>query len=123
MLYKDITMKYGYVLCVVLLLASCQTSQTPQPQKSQSLWYNMGLSDATAGMVVKDDDALVEWSGNPDVDRSHYLQGYRDGQATLCHADRMREWGKSAKDFPASCDGVDNAEQLRQAWQTGIDQR
>ncbi len=110
-------MRLGYMLCLALLLVSCQTSQTPLPDKSRSFWYNMGISDATAGNVVKDNDTLVEWSGDTAVERSHYLQGYQDGQATLCHATRLQEWGKAGKDFPASCDGVENAEQLRQIWQ------
>lgn len=110
-------MRFGYVLCLTLLLASCQTSQTLLPEKSHSLCYNMGLSDAMAGNVVKDNDALVEWSGDTAVDRSHYLRGYQDGQATLCHAPQLEKWAKAGKDFPASCDGSENAEQLRGIWQ------
>ncbi|MBG6242238.1 MAG: DUF2799 domain-containing protein [Candidatus Symbiopectobacterium sp. Dall1.0] len=108
------------MLCLTLLLASCQTSQTPSPEKSHSLWYNMGLNDAMVGNVVKDNDALVEWSGDTAIDRSHYLQGYQDGQATLCHATRLEEWGKAGKDFPASCDSLENAEQLKSSWQKTV---
>lgn len=115
-------MRFGYMLCLALLLVSCQTSQTVLPEKSRSLWYNMGLSDAMAGTVVKDNDALVEWSGDTAVERSHYLRGYQDGQATLCHPAPLEEWGKIGKDFPASCDGVEDAEQLRKIWQTHIAQ-
>lgn len=113
-------MRFGYVLCLTLLLASCQTSQTLLPEKSYSLWYNMGLSDAMAGNVVKDNDALVEWSGDTGVDRILYLRGYQDGQATLCHTVQMEEWGKTGKDFPTSCDGVENAEQLKANWLSGL---
>ncbi|MCW2477074.1 DUF2799 domain-containing protein [Candidatus Symbiopectobacterium sp. NZEC151] len=112
-------MRFGYVLCLTLLLASCQTSQTPSPEKSHSLWYNMGLNDAMAGNVVKDNDALVEWSGDTAVERIPYLRGYQNGQAILCHTDQMKEWGKTGKDFPASCDGVENAEQLKANWFSG----
>lgn len=69
------------------------------------------------GNVVKDNDALVEWSGDTAIERAHYLRGYQDGQATLCHPACLEEWGKMGKDFPASCDGVKNAEQLRTVWQ------
>ena len=116
-------MRYGYVLCIVLMLASCQSGSPPPLEQSHSIWYSMGLNDALAGSVVKDNETLVEWSGNPDVDRSQYLQGYRDGQIALCRETRLMEWGNAGKDFPASCDGVKNAEQLRAAWQKGGEQR
>lgn len=114
-------MRYGYVLCVMLLLASCQTSQTPLPQKSQSFWYDMGFSDAMSGLVVKDNETLVEGSGNPDVDRADYLKGYHVGQTTLCHSNRLIILAKAGSDFPASCDGTDNADQLRDLWQKNKD--
>ncbi|MGL9736404.1 MAG: hypothetical protein ACR5LF_15000 [Symbiopectobacterium sp.] len=40
----------------------------------------MGLNDAITRNIVKDNDALVEWSGDTAIDRSHYLQGYQDGK-------------------------------------------
>ncbi len=112
-------MKFGYILSMTLLLVSCQTSQMSVPEKSNSLWYNMGFSDAMSGNVVKDNDALVEWSGDTAVERTPYLRGYQDGQATLCHTDQMKAWGKTGKDFPASCDGAENAEQLKADWLSG----
>lgn len=114
-------MKPGYFLPLLLLLAGCQSGQAPSPERASSLWYDMGFSDAATGAVVKDNDALTEWSGNPDVDRAHYLQGYRAGQAALCHTDTLFAWGTAGKDYPASCDGMENAEQLRRQWQQGID--
>ncbi|MBJ7224013.1 MULTISPECIES: DUF2799 domain-containing protein [unclassified Brenneria] len=115
-------MKYSYFLAVILFTAGCQTDvSAPSSGGEKTFWYDTGYQDAASGMVVKDNSALEEWFGNPQVDRDAYLRGYNAGQADFCHAANMREWGKSGKSFPASCDGTANAEQLRTEWQQHIE--
>lgn len=114
-------MKYSYFLAVILFIAGCQ-SHLPSsvPGGETDFWYDAGYKDAVSGVVVKDNDTLQEWFGNPEVDRDAYLRGYNAGQTAFCHPANMIEWGESGKNFPASCDGVSDAEQLRTQWQQSL---
>ena len=118
---EGLMMKYSYVLAVILLMTACQNNIPSLPAKSESgFWYETGYQDAISGMVVKDDSTLQEWFGNPQIDRETYLRGYQAGQSAFCGTDNMEEWGKAGKNFPASCDGVENAETLRTRWQQSL---
>lgn len=114
-------MKYSYFLAVIIFITGCQSHLPPQPAKGEiSFWYDTGYQDAMSGKVVKDNAPLQEWFGNPEIDRETYLHGYSAGQANLCHSANMKEWGQSGKNFPASCDGVVDAEHLRAQWQQNL---
>lgn len=111
-------MKYSYALAVILFTTGCQHhASAPTDNGEKNFWYDAGYQDAISGMVVKDNSSLEEWFGNPQVDRESYLFGYSAGQLAFCQADNILAWGKAGKNFPASCDGVANAEQLRTLWQ------
>lgn len=115
-------MKCSYVLAVILIIAGCQNNvSTPMTSGEKDFWYEAGYQDAVSGMVVKDNSVLEEWFGNPQVDRESYLRGYGAGQANFCRIDNMRAWGKSGKSFPASCDGVAEAESLKNQWQQSVE--
>ncbi|MBT9431623.1 DUF2799 domain-containing protein [Candidatus Sodalis endolongispinus] len=94
---------------------------TASAASGESAWHQAGYRDAMAGKAVRDNDTLTEWYGTPHVDREDYLSGYTAVQADLCRAATLRAWGEKGRNFPASCDGIANAEQLRQQWQTGMD--
>ncbi|MCV9880491.1 DUF2799 domain-containing protein [Brenneria izbisi] len=113
-------MKYSYFLAVILFMAGCQSPLPSLSRGEASFWYDVGYKDAISGRVVKDNDTLQEWFGNPEIDRDAYLRGYSAGQTVFCRPANMTAWGKSGKNFPASCDGVTNAEQLRKQWQQNM---
>ncbi|OIV47929.1 hypothetical protein BK025_00445 [Sodalis sp. TME1] len=106
----------------LLLLVGCSGDDLAAGAPSRdSPWHQAGYRDAVAGKAVRDNDTLTEWYGTPQVDREDYLSGYSAGQAELCRSATLRAWGEKGRNFPASCDGIANAEQLRQQWQTGMD--
>ncbi|XWR53071.1 DUF2799 domain-containing protein [Dickeya zeae] len=115
-------MRNGMVLAVLLLLAGCQPPPSTSPTKNgHGFWYEAGYSDASSGLIVKDNETLSEWFGNPDVDRHAYLDGYQAGQNTWCNTSNVEAWGRAGKPFPASCDGANDAETLKKVWQHAAD--
>lgn len=56
------------------------------------------------------------------IDRPQYLKGYAEGQRKTCQQNFAYARGVTGKTFPASCDTVENASQLREAWQQGADE-
>ncbi|WP_227983214.1 DUF2799 domain-containing protein [Dickeya poaceiphila] len=50
------------------------------------------------------------------------LDGYRAGQIEWCHYDNIEAWGRTGKPFPPSCDGVNDAETLKNVWQRAADE-
>ncbi|MEA9392725.1 DUF2799 domain-containing protein [Acerihabitans sp. TG2] len=110
------------VLIGLFLLVACSS---PPPRvtavQAPSQWYQMGYSDALAGKVVSDNTELAEEYGNPQIDRDNYLKGYVAGQGELCQVETIRAWAARGLAFPASCDGVAQAEQLKQQWQRAAD--
>lgn len=115
-------MKYSYVLAVILAIAGCQSHvSAPITREGKNFWYEAGYQDALSGMVVKDNHVLEEWFGTPQVDRESYLRGYGAGQASFCRTDNVQAWGKAGKNFPASCDGVADADSLKDQWQQSFD--
>jgi len=118
-------MKIPAVCALLLILTGCTLAinKTPAPPTGQapSQWYRVGYHDALAGKIVRDNNTLAEWFGNPQIDRNDYLKGYIAGQADVCQPDTVRAWGAQGRNFPAACDGVANAEQLRGQWQRGED--
>ena len=110
-------------VAVVMVLAGCSHSPlAPSGAEPLSSWYDAGVLDARHGRVVKDNDTLAEWYGNPQVDREDYLRGYLAGQKKFCQPERVRQAGLAGERFPASCDGVPRAVQLRDSWQSGADE-
>ncbi|MFC3394660.1 DUF2799 domain-containing protein [Brenneria rubrifaciens] len=115
-------MKYSYFLAVILFMVGCQSNRPSLPPREETVfWYHAGYNDAVSGMVVKDNGTLQEWFGNPEVDRDAYLRGYSVGQTALCHTENMIKWGRAGKNFPASCDGAADAEQLRTQWRQSME--
>ncbi len=118
-----ISMKKYILICTAgFILAGCSTPphlSAEAPAGSQ--WFQAGYQDASTGKIVKDNNTLAEWYGNPQINREEYLQGYSAGQKALCQPAALLAWGKQGKNFPASCDGVDNAERLRDQWQQKVD--
>lgn len=115
-------------LCTLLfLLTGCgltgcgSTSPPPSTGSGGSQWYQAGYHDALAGEIVRDNNTLAEWYGNPQIDRDDYLKGYSSGQAEICQPDKMLALGKQGRKFPAACDGASDADQLREQWQKGRD--
>ncbi len=115
-------LKIGALCGVLLVLTGCGSSNLPAAAgPTTSPWYQAGQHDALAGKAVRDNDTLAEWFGNPQIDRDAYLKGYTAGQTELCQEATMHGWGEQGRNFPASCDGVAGAEQLKQQWQAGMD--
>ncbi len=115
-------MKIRAFCALLLLLGGCSSSMAPPTTgHASSQWYQVGYHDALAGKIVRDNDTLAEWFGNPQIDRDAYLQGYLAGQEKLCQAATVRALGIKGVNFPASCDGTASAESLKQQWQQGID--
>ncbi|WP_282449760.1 DUF2799 domain-containing protein [Brenneria salicis] len=94
-------MKYSYFLAVILFMAGCQSHPPSLSRGETSFLYDAGYKDAISGKVVKDNNTLQEWFGNPEIDRDAYLRGYNAGQTVFCHPANMTAWGKSGKNFPA----------------------
>ncbi|KAA8996201.1 DUF2799 domain-containing protein [Affinibrenneria salicis] len=114
-------MKYSYLLAVILLLTGCRNSSTSVPDRQPSFWYRAGFQDASAGLAIKDNETLAEWFGDVSIDRPAYQRGYVAGQQAMCRHDKLQELSLAGKDYPASCNSVENAEQLRRQWQADID--
>ncbi|WP_226093586.1 DUF2799 domain-containing protein [Dickeya oryzae] len=115
-------MRNGMVLVGLLLLVGCQPPPSTSPTKNgHSVWYEAGYNDASSGLIVKDDETLSEWFGNPDVDRHAYLDGYQAGQRAWCNSSNIEAWGRAGKPFPPSCDGANDAETLKKVWQRAAD--
>ncbi|XBS70646.1 DUF2799 domain-containing protein [Acerihabitans sp. KWT182] len=111
-------MKTPVLGTLLFILTGCGSTSAPPPMGSGgSQWYQAGYHDALAGKIVRDNNQLAEWYGNPQVDRDAYLKGYNAGQVEICLPDKMTAIGEQGRKFPAACDLSDNAEQLRQEWQ------
>lgn len=88
------------VLAGLLLLAGCQPPPSTSPTKNgHSFWYEAGYSDASSGLIVKDNETLSEWFGNPDVDRHAYLDGYQAGQTSGAIPVTLKPGGVRASPF------------------------
>lgn len=110
-------------ITVLFLLVGCQIDPyTHSPTWTGINWYDAGIEDAIAGLAVKDNQTLTDTFNDPEVDRSQYLKGYAEGQRKTCQQDFVFARGMAGKTFPASCDSVENANQLHEAWQKGADE-
>jgi len=110
------------VLLGLVFLVACGAPPPPRiAQQTPSQWYQIGYHDALAGKIVGDNDALAEDYDSPPIDRDNYLSGYVVGQKELCQDATVRGWAMKGLAFPASCDGVPQAEQLKQQWQQATD--
>ncbi|MBN6043211.1 DUF2799 domain-containing protein [Citrobacter sp. ku-bf4] len=110
-------------IAVIFLLSGCQIDPyTHAPTWTSTNWYDAGIEDAISGVAVKDDETLADSFNDPEVDRAQYLKGYAEGQRKTCQQNFAYARGVTGKTFPASCDTVENASQLREAWQQGADE-
>lgn len=110
-------------IAVIFLLSGCQIDPyTHAPTWTSTNWYDAGIEDAISGVAVKDNETLTDSFNDPEVDRSQYLNGYAEGQRKTCQQNFVYVRGVTRKTFPASCDTVENASQLREAWQQGADE-
>lgn len=82
-------------------------------------WYDAGIQDAISGYAVKDNETLADNFNDPEVDRTKYLKGYAEGQRKICQQDFVYARGLAGKTFPASCDTVENIDQLHDARKKG----
>lgn len=115
-------MKRIITVAVLFFLSGCQIDPyTFAPTWTGTNWYDAGIEDAISGVSVKDNETLADTFNDPDVDRQQYLKGYAEGQRKTCQQDFAWARGAAGKTFPASCDTVENASQLRDAWQKGAD--
>ncbi|ANI31078.1 hypothetical protein PL78_14760 [Yersinia entomophaga] len=110
-------MKYKQMMIGALLLSGCSHSLDPNDEvKDPTSWYEIGFSDAQGGLIVRDNETLAEWYGNPHINRDYYLSGYHAGQQDLCQPARLKIHFERGDNFPASCDSVKDAEILQQIW-------
>lgn len=106
-----------------VLLTGCQVDPyTHAPTPGATDWYQAGFEDAMSGAKEKNNETLAANFNDVKVDRAAWLRGYASGQKKLCQPDLLYAWGVAGKIFPAGCDGVKNAAQLRQQWQKGMDE-
>ncbi|WNN47671.1 DUF2799 domain-containing protein [Siccibacter colletis] len=111
------------LLAIAFILTGCQLApDLPASDTGKTDWYQAGYDDAIAGAVVKDDATLAANYNDLKPDRSRYLKGYASGQKKICQPEALYARGVNGKLYPASCDGLNNAGQLREAWQRGMDQ-
>lgn len=111
------------VFALLFALTGCQLDSTaPAPTTGKTNWQQVGFEDAVSGAVAKDSSTLAANYNAVKPNREAYLKGYASGQQKICRPDFLYTWGVNGKLFPASCDGVDQATQLRAAWQRGMDQ-
>lgn len=110
------------LVLLVFTLAGCQSAPSVKaPLSGKSDWYQAGFADALAGAVEKDIRTLAADFNDLKPDYAAYHQGYVSGQQKICHTDVLHAWGQKGQIFPASCDSVENARLLREAWQKGMD--
>ena len=108
---------------IILFLSGCQIDPyTFAPNLTTTDWYDAGIEDAIAGVAVRDNERLADAFNDSGINRTQYLQGYSEGQRKTCQHDFVYARGLSGKAFPASCDTVENATQLHDAWQKGADE-
>lgn len=116
-------MRPAFCALMALLISGCQIDPyTHHPDWTGTNWFDAGKEDAMTGSPVKDNETLAENFNDPDVDRSDYLRGYTEGQHKICEEGFLHAWGMDGRTFPASCDTVENAGKLREAWQQGQDE-
>ena len=107
----------------VLFISGCQIDPyTHAPTWTATDWYSAGIEDAISGVAVKDNETLADAWNDPDVERTQYLKGYAEGQRKTCQLNFVHARGLAGKTVPASCDTVENASQLHDAWQKGADE-
>jgi len=116
-------MKFRVLIGLLLLIACSSPPPLPTVVQAPSQGYQMGYHDALDGKIVGDNNTLAEEYDNPQIDRDDYLKGYVAGQGELCQVATVRDWAARGLAFPASCDGVPQAEQLKLQWQRAADNR
>ncbi|AKJ42959.1 DUF2799 domain-containing protein [Pragia fontium] len=113
-------MKDIIALILTLTLTGCSSEGTMpgdlETHAPTSKWFDIGYQEAASGNDIKEDTVLSEWYGEEDINRQAYLQGYAKGQTVLCKSENIIELAKAGKEYPASCNSVSNAEQLKQGW-------
>ncbi|WP_318389631.1 DUF2799 domain-containing protein [Enterobacter sp.] len=116
-------MRTGYFALLAIFLTGCSVDPyTHAPDWSGTDWYSAGKEDAMSGAIVKANETLALDFSDTDVDRPLYLEGYNDGLKKICKDDLLYAWGRAGKIYPAGCDTQQNASQLRQSWQKGMDE-
>lgn len=68
------------------------------------------------GLLVKDNQMLVDSFNDLQVDCSEYFCGYVDGQKKVCEEGFIYVWGVVGKFFLVSCDIVENVVKLYELW-------
>lgn len=114
-------MKLSYLFAASVLLAGCGTSSPDENGDASASWYTVGYDDASSGKTVRDNNTLMEWFGDPEVDRASYLTGYTTGQKIFCRPATLKNLGLTGQNFPASCDSAPDADSLKQVWQSESD--
>lgn len=113
------------VLCafLILVLNGCQLNPyTDSPHWTGTDWYGEGLDDGRSGIVARGDQRLARDLNAPEVDHNAYMKGYRLGLEDICTTHLLFGWGVSGKIYPEGCDTRENAVELRQAWQNGMNE-
>ena len=93
-------MKQLISILFLFLLSGCQIDPyTHAPTWTGTDWYDAGIQDAISGYAVKDNETLADNFNDPVYAR-----------------------GLAGKTFPASCDTVENIDQLHDAWKKGANE-
>ncbi|WP_159566925.1 DUF2799 domain-containing protein [Budvicia diplopodorum] len=119
-------MTYTLVLTLTLLLTGCTVQHSGSVENADnaapvSKWFDIGYGEAMGGSGVKENTTLAEWYGEAEINRQAYLQGYAKGQQEFCYPENIVSWANAGKDYPASCDNVANAQELKHQWQQIVD--
>lgn len=116
-------MRAGFFALLAFLLTGCSVEPySHAPTWTGTDWYSAGKEDAMSGAIIKTDETLSAMFSDPKVDRHRYLEGYNDGLIHICKDDFLYAWGRAGKIYPAGCDTRENAAQLRQNWQKGMEE-
>lgn len=107
--------KLLFISWVLLTLAGCSgTDLSASAPPRDSKWHQAGYRDAMAGKAVRDNDTLTEWYAPlRSIEKTIYRATRRDRPTSVARRLCVRG-GEKGRNFPASCDGIADAEQLRQ---------
>lgn len=113
-------MRRVLVIMGIVLSTGCQIDPyTHAPTWSERNWYQIGVDDAMSGSTSKQRQRLALEYDDQKIDMVAYKKGYQRGQQRFCQDDFLYVWGLSGKSFPATCENLEETQQLRARWKVG----